>query len=60
MKTRHMAIAVLALSLAGVSAHYRMPHASRFQQYYAALHEDQPELTALQRVLVSLALSASN
>jgi hypothetical protein len=60
MRTRYIAIAALALSLGGLAAEYRVQRASRFQHYYQTLHEEDPELNAFQRVLVSLALSSSN
>jgi len=59
MKTRYIAIAALALSLGGLAAEVRVQQADLFRQYYAALHEEQPELNTLQRVLVSLALTTS-
>jgi hypothetical protein len=60
MRTRYIAIAVLALSLGGLAAEHRVVRASRFQKYYTALHEEEPELNAFQRVLVSLALTTGN
>jgi hypothetical protein len=59
MSTRYIAIAALALSLGGLATEYRVQRASRFQQYYTALHQEEPELNAWQRVLVSLALTSS-
>jgi len=59
MGTRYLAIVALALSLGGLATRYRGEQATRFREYYEALHQEQPELNALQRVLVSLALSSS-
>jgi hypothetical protein len=60
MTSRYIAIAALALSLGGLAAEYRVQRASRFRHYYSALHEEEPELNAWQRVLVSLALTTTN
>jgi len=60
MKSRYIAITVLALAIGGVARDYRVERAHRFKQYYCALHEEQPDLTAWKRVLVSLALTNSN
>ncbi len=57
MGTRYIAIVALALSLGGIAMHDRVEQASRFRNYYTALHDEQPELNAVQRVLLSLALS---
>jgi hypothetical protein len=59
MGTRYIAILALALSLGGLATRYRAEQATRFREYYEALHQEQPELNALQRVLVSLALTSS-
>jgi hypothetical protein len=59
MRTRYIAIAALALSLAGIATEHRVQRTARFRQYYAALHEEEPQLNAWQRVMVSLALSTS-
>jgi hypothetical protein len=59
MRSRYIAIATLALSLGGLAAEYRVQRASRFRQYYSALHQEEPELNAWQRVLVTLAMSDS-
>jgi len=59
MRSRYIAIAALALSLGGLATERRVERASRFREYYAALHEEEPELNAWQRVLVSLALTTS-
>lgn len=49
----------LVLSIGGLTAEYRVQRASRFRQYYAAVHQEEPELNAWQRLLVSLALTTS-
>jgi hypothetical protein len=59
MRSRYITIAALALSLGGLTAEYRVQRASRFRQFYTELHQEQPELNAWQRVLVSLALTNS-
>jgi hypothetical protein len=58
MKPRYIAIVALALSIGGLATEYHPQRAQRFRQYYAALHEEEPELNAWQRFLVSMALSA--
>ena len=60
MKTRYITVAALALSLGAMAIDYRTQHVSQFRQYYASLHEADPDLNALQRVLVSLVLTTSN
>jgi hypothetical protein len=57
MRSRYIAIGLLALSLGSLAVEYRVPPASRFRQYYAELREEKPELTPWQRALVSLALT---
>lgn len=59
MKSRYIAIAALALSFGGLATEYRAQRPTRFEQYYSALHQEQPELNAWQRVLFSLALTSS-
>ena len=59
MRSRYIAIAALALSFGVLATEYRMQSTGRFRQYYTALREDEPELNAVQRVLLSLALSTS-
>jgi hypothetical protein len=60
MKTRSIAIVALALSLGGLAMQDRVASASRVRAVYEALHEEQPELNAVQRLLVSLALAGSD
>jgi hypothetical protein len=59
MRSRYIAIAALALSLAGLLAEHRVQRASRFREYYTSLDREDPELSAFQRVLVSLVLTTS-
>jgi hypothetical protein len=57
MGTRYIAIVALALSLGGIAMHDRVERASRIRACYKTLHQEQPELNAVQRVLLSLALT---
>ena len=57
MKTRSILIVTLALSLGSLAMHDRVEQAARVRAYYEALHQEQPGLNAVQRLLVSLALS---
>lgn len=59
MKSRYIAVLALALSLGGLAAQHRVQGAYRFRQFYAAVHQEEPELNAWQRLLVSLALTTS-
>ena len=59
METRYIAIVVLALGLGGIATQYRLEKATRFREYYETLHQEQPEMNAVQRVLASLALSSA-
>jgi hypothetical protein len=59
MNARYIAIAVLATGLGALGIQFRAGRAIRFQKYYAALHQAQPELNTWQRMLVSLALTTA-
>ena len=58
MKFRNIAIAALALTIGVLVTGYRPQRAERFREYYAALHQEEPELNVWQRFLVSMTLTS--
>jgi hypothetical protein len=58
MKTRTLVLATV-IALSGAAADYRLEHSSCFQRYFRSLRAEEPQISPLQRLFLSVVLAGS-